>query len=99
PVQRSFAMACLFTLGVVAGRRALSLRGLALAMAALVLLEPHQVMGVSFQMSFSAVLALITGYEILRPWLMRLRGEGGWGARLRCDVIALAVTAALAGTF
>jgi len=99
PVQRSFAMACLFTLGVVAGRRALSLRGLALAMAALVLVEPHQVMGVSFQMSFSAVLALIVGYEALRPWLMRLRGEGSWAGRLRNDVAALALTAALAGTF
>ncbi len=99
PVQRSFAMACLFTLGVVAGRRALSLRGLALAMAALVLLEPHLVMGVSFQMSFSAVLALIVGFEALRPWLMRLRGEGAWRGRLASHVAALAVTAALAGTF
>ena len=80
PVQRSFAMACLFTLGVLAGRRALSLRGLALAMAALVLLEPHLVMGVSFQMSFSAVLALITGFEALRPWLLRLHGDGGGAA-------------------
>ena len=99
PVQRSFAMACLFTLGVVAGRRALSLRGLALAMAALVLLEPHQVMGVSFQMSFSAVLALIVGYATLRPWLLALRGEGAWRGRLLANIVALAVTAALAGTF
>jgi competence protein ComEC len=99
PVQRSFAMACLFTLGVVAGRRALSLRGLALAMAALVLLEPHQVMDVSFQMSLSAVLALIVGYDALRPWLMRLRGEGSWRGRLGSYVAALAATSALAGTF
>ncbi len=99
PVQRSFAMACLFTLGVVAGRRALSLRGLALAMAALVLLEPHLVMGASFQMSFSAVLALIVGYAALRPWLMRLRGEGSPAGRLASHVAALAITAALAGTF
>ena len=40
-------------------------------------------MGVSFQMSFSAVLALIVGYEALRPWLLRAarragRGAGGW---------------------
>jgi competence protein ComEC len=99
PVQRSFAMACLFTLGVVVGRRAISLRGLALAMAALVALEPHLVMGVSFQMSFSAVLALIVGFQTLRPWLLRLRGEGGWRGRLAHDLAALAVMAALAGTF
>jgi competence protein ComEC len=99
PVQRSFVMACLITLSVLAGRRALSLRGLALAMAALVLLEPHLVMGVSFQMSFSAVLALIVGFEALRPWLMRLRGEGTAAGRLASHVAALAVTAALAGGF
>ena len=98
PVQRSFAMAALFTLGVLAGRRALSLRGLALAMAALVLAEPHAVMGVSFQMSFSAVLALITGYAALQPWLLRLRGQGTVLGRLRAHVATLALTAALAGT-
>ena len=99
PVQRSFVMACLFTLGVVAGRRALSLRGLALAMMALVLLEPHLVMGASFQMSFSAVLALIVGYEALGPWLLRLRGTGSWHRRLASHGAALAITAALAGSF
>lgn len=99
PVQRSVAMASLLTLGVLVGRRALSLRGLALAMAVLVLLEPWQAMGVSFQMSFSAVLALIVGYETLRPWLLRLHGEGAWRRRLAGQVAALAITAALAGTF
>ena len=34
PMQRSFAMACLVTLGILAGRRAISLRGLAWAAAA-----------------------------------------------------------------
>jgi competence protein ComEC len=68
-------------------------------MAALVLLEPNQVMGVSFQMSFSAVLALIVGYERLRPFLMRLRGEGSWRGAVLANVATLALTAALAGTF
>jgi competence protein ComEC len=99
PIIRSFAMACLLTLGVLAGRRALSLRGLALAMAAIVLIAPNEVLGVSFQMSFSAVLALIAGYEKLRPWLLRLRGEGSWRRRLLGHVVALALTSALAGTF
>jgi competence protein ComEC len=68
PIVRSFAMACLFTLAVLAGRRAFSLRGWALAMAALVLLSPNEVLGVSFQLSFSAVLALIAGYDALARW-------------------------------
>ena len=80
PIVRSFAMACLYTLAVLAGRRAFSLRGLALAATVLMLLEPQEVPGVSFQMSFSAVLALIAGYEALRPALhsaARQRSRGG----------------------
>ena len=98
PIVRSFAMACLFTLAVLARRRAMSLRGLALAMAAVVLLSPHEVMGVSFQMSFSAVLALIAGYDVLRPWLRRLHGQGSWQRRVLGHVAGLAITSALAGT-
>jgi competence protein ComEC len=98
PIIRSFAMACLVTLGVIVGRRALSLRGLALAMAALLLIAPEQAMGVSFQMSFSAVLALIAGYDALRPALLRLNARGDWRRRLLGHVVALALTSALAGT-
>lgn len=103
PILRSFAMACLFTLAVLAGRRAISVRGLALAGLAIMLIEPWEVVGVSFQMSFSAVLALIAGYEAMRPWLLRLKtspiwGEGSWARRLGLHVTALALTSFLAGT-
>jgi len=97
PIMRSFAMACLVTLGLVLGRRALSLRGLALAAAVLMAIAPNEVVGVSFGMSFSAVLALIAGYEALRPLLARLQG-GGWGRRTVSHVVALAVTSMLAGS-
>ncbi len=73
PVLRSFAMAALVTLGVAVGRRAISLRGLALAALALMGVAPQEVLGVSFQMSFAAVLALIAGYEAMRPSLSRIR--------------------------
>jgi competence protein ComEC len=97
PIVRSFAMACLVALGVLAGRRAVSLRGLALAATVLILLEPEQVPGVSFQMSFSAVLALIAGYEALRPHLAALAGEGGLARRAALHLAALALTSLLAG--
>jgi len=93
PILRSFAMACLVTLGVMLGRRALSLRGLALAALVLMVLSPHEVVGVSFQMSFSAVLALIAGYEALRPVLMRL-----YHRRILSHVVALVLTSLLAGS-
>jgi competence protein ComEC len=98
PILRSFAMACLVTLGVLAGRRALSLRGLGLAMGAIALAYPSEVTGVSFQMSFSAVLALIVGYAALRERLQALHGDGGRGRRLAGHVVGLALTSALAGS-
>lgn len=97
PILRSFLMATLFTLAVLAGRRAISLRGLALAATGLMLAEPQEVPGVSFQMSFSAVLALISGYAALRPWLNRLRGRSRW-RHFGAYLLALALTSGLAGT-
>jgi competence protein ComEC len=48
-------------------------------------------------MSFSAVLALIAGYEALRPHLHRLYGRGGTGRRFAVHVVGLALTSLLAG--
>jgi competence protein ComEC len=48
-------------------------------------------------MSFSAVLALIAGYEALRPWLRRLHGTS-WHRRVGSHIVALGLTSALAGT-
>ncbi len=98
PIMRSFAMACLFTLGVVLGRRSISLRGLGLAGVAILCIAPWEIGGVSFQMSFAAVLALIAGYEALRPRLQAMRGDGGRGRRFALHVTGLALTSALAGT-
>ena len=98
PIIRSFAMAGLFTLAILTGRRAISLRGLALAAGVLIVTEPDQVPGVSFQMSFSAVLALIAGYEALRPHLHALYGDGALWRRCALHLAALALTSALAGT-
>ncbi|HTR17870.1 MAG TPA: ComEC/Rec2 family competence protein, partial [Acetobacteraceae bacterium] len=97
PIQRSFAMACLATAGMLTGRRALSLRGLALAGMVLVALAPDVVLSVSFQMSFSAVLALISGFEAARPLLRRARAAGGWWRRAG-EVAALALTSLLAAS-
>ena len=92
PVLRSFAMASLVTLGIVSGRRAISMRGLALAAMVLIIYAPQEVTGVSFQMSFAAVLALIAGYEVLGPVLARLQQ---W--RSTRHVVVLVLTSLLAG--
>ncbi len=92
PVMRSFAMAALVTLGVATGRRAISMRGLALAAIALMMLWPQEVVGVSFQMSFAAVVALIAGYEAMRPALSQLHRR-----RLLHHLATLLLTSLLAG--
>lgn len=91
PIERSFAMAALVTLALLLGRRAVSLRGWAIAASAILLASPAELLGVSFEMSFAAVLALISGYEALWPWLFRLRS-----ALLR-HLVMLVLTSLLAG--
>ena len=97
PIMRSFAMACLVTLGLMTGRRAVSLRGLAIAAIVLMLASPDLVMGVSFQMSFAAVLALLAGWEAIAPWMARQQGDAWWRWPLGHAAAGIA-TSVLAGT-
>ena len=97
PMQRCLVMAALVTLGLLAGRRALTVRTLALAAAVVLVAAPAELLGPSFQMSFAAVLALAAGYEALRG---RLAGPGfgkGWRRRVVLGVVGLMLTSALAG--
>jgi competence protein ComEC len=97
PILRSLAMASLVTLAVLTGRRAISLRGLALAAMVLMLVTPEAVIGVSFQMSFSAVLALIAGYAAVNTWAFRRLERNPMGKRLAGHFAALSYTSLLAG--
>jgi competence protein ComEC len=97
PMQRSFAMACLVTLAILAGRKAISIRGLAWAAAVVMIFDPASLLGPSFQMSFAAVLALIAGWEALQPRLAGLRGHRGWAWRIGFAVLGLMTTSVLAG--
>lgn len=75
PALRGWLMAGVVVLGLVAGRRAVSMRGLALAATVLLLLWPQVVADMAFQMSMAAVMALVAGYESLHPLVQ------GWCAR------------------
>jgi competence protein ComEC len=97
PILRSLAMASLVTLGIAAGRRAISLRGLAIAAAIIMLTTPEAIIGVSFQMSFSAVLALICGYAWAKTWFARLHEGTSPAARLATHLAGLFYTSLLAG--
>lgn len=103
PVLRSLVMAGLVVLGMAAGRRAVSLRGLAVAAVLLLGLHPEYVLDVAFQMSFAAVMALAAGYEVLGPRLAAFRAHVGVypmariGRWVMGHGLALGLTSLLAG--
>lgn len=66
--QRSWIMIALVLTGVALDRGALTLRTLAIAALVVLILAPESLLGPSFQMSFAATLALVSGYTALRPF-------------------------------
>jgi competence protein ComEC len=64
PAIRSFFMTSLVMLGVLFCRDPLSMRSLALAASIILLLFPESLLSASFQLSFSAVVALIAAYDL-----------------------------------
>ncbi|MBC6439416.1 MAG: ComEC/Rec2 family competence protein [Rhodospirillales bacterium] len=82
PTQRAFLMTALVLLAVAIGRQAISLRLVALAAIAVMVLSPHVVTSASFQFSFAAVVALVAVYEALRDRWPRWRVSEGPFAQL-----------------
>jgi competence protein ComEC len=60
--ERSFIMLAVMLTAVIFDRAALTMRNLAVAAIAVVVISPHEVIGPSFQMSFAATAALIGAY-------------------------------------
>lgn len=95
PALRSTIMLGLVFGAVLAGRRALTMRNVAIAALAIILIDPASIFRASFQLSFAAVVALIGIYELPR----RTRQEDRhWAQRLWATVWATALTSFIAGT-
>lgn len=95
PTQRATFMAMIVLLAVLLDRRAISLRLVAWAAAAVLALTPEALLGPSFQMSFAAVTALVAAYE---AW--RRRGPGraeDWPERLRLYLGGVLFSSLIAG--
>lgn len=69
--QRAFVMFTLIFVAMMLDRPAITMRNVALAAMIVMVLTPEAVMEASFQMSFSAAIALVAFYEASRPWLSR----------------------------
>ena len=61
--ERALFMTLIVLSAVIIDRRALTMRNLAFAVLAVVAIEPEAILGVSFQLSFAAVAALVAAME------------------------------------
>jgi competence protein ComEC len=95
PAFRSTLMLALVFGAVLIGRKALSMRNVALAGLLIVLIDPANVFRASFQLSFSAVVALVGIYELSRRQ-PRLVADGRF-ERMVNFVAAAAFTSLIAG--
>jgi competence protein ComEC len=93
--QRAFIISSIFFIAIIADRRALSLRNVAIAAFIIILLTPEAVLHPGFQMSFAAVTALISAYEWASARADPLRSFS-WTARLRRYVVGIAFTDTIA---
>lgn len=97
--QRSYVMIAVMLVAVMIDRAALTMRNLAIAALAIILLTPHEVAGPSFQLSFAATSALVAGWAAFTRWRARWprrRVQRGWVMTVLVRVLAIA--GGIAGT-
>lgn len=98
--QRSFVMIAIVLIGVMADRRAITFRTLAIAALVVMVLAPESVVHPSFQMSFAATLGLVALIEQGMPRLFATPESGAaarvalWGGR---EIVALLLASLIAG--
>jgi competence protein ComEC len=100
PTQRAFVMTGIVFAAILIDRLRLSMRICALAALVVLVLDPASLVGVSFQMSFGAVVALIAVYEKWGARLAHLFHRGGFGRKVLgyCGAVAVTTVVATVGT-
>ena len=96
PTERAFVMNGIVFAAIVIDRLRLSMRICALAAFVVLLLDPASLIGVSFQMSFGAVVALIAVYETWGTQLGRLFYGGSFARKVLGYGGAIAATTLIA---
>ncbi len=103
--QRSYVMIAVMLGALLVDRAAISMRNLAIAALAMIAISPHEILGPSFQMSFSATAALIAGYAGWSEYNRnrhigtekRAKAPHGFAGRILKPVTAAAGTSLIAG--
>ncbi|MGY6409848.1 MAG: ComEC/Rec2 family competence protein [Alkalilacustris sp.] len=102
--QRAFVMVAVMLVAVLADRRALSLRSVAMAATLILVLRPEALLEAGFQMSFAATVALVAVFGALRDWRVAAGADRprvpGWVAApmgvVICSTVAGFATAPVA---
>jgi competence protein ComEC len=92
PTERAFVMNGVVFAAILIDRLRISMRICAAAAAVVLLLQPESLIGVSFQMSFGAVVALIAVYESWGARLARLLHRGSFARKALGYAAGVAVT-------
>ncbi len=96
PALRSVLMSGMGMFAIIVGRQAISLRLAAIAACIVLCWQPESVTGVSFQMSFGAVIALISFYEAMQGSISRAYSHAGRPRRIMLGFAKLVVTTLVA---
>lgn len=97
PAQRSYIMAGLFFLAILADRTGGPLRPVAWAALIVLVLTPESILSPSFQMSFAAVIALIAGFDAIRIFRRNRMEPLSPAKRVTLYILGLALSSILAG--
>lgn len=104
--QRSFIMIAVMLCAVMFDRQALTMRNLAIAAMFSIMLTPHEILGPSFQMSYSATGALIAAFawwklrkkQALTDAVKKPHKNTGLLHKVRQSVVGTIATSLVAGT-
>lgn len=97
PTQRALLMTGLIMVAIMLDRSPFSLRLVAFAALVVLIFSPQSLTSVSFQMSFSAVVALICFYEWLRPFWMSMHRQSGFIKKAVLYFVGVSLTTIIAG--
>ena len=97
PTQRAYMMGALVIAAILFDRTAISMRSVALAAVAVLLLQPESLLGASFQMSFAAVVALVAVFEARRERYEDRAISNRWYDRLLRYFAFVALVTVIAG--
>jgi competence protein ComEC len=101
PTERAFVMNGLVFVAIIIDRLRISMRICAIAAAVVLVIDPSVLVGVSFQMSFGAVVALIAVYETYGARLGRLLHSRSLSGQLLgyCGGIVVTTVVVTLGTY